>query len=83
MLFFDELGNGDPTVASFQDIIDRELPDLLRCRAILQEKEIEIDEQVCGAFVRSFYCEADVSHRVNTSDPQHDLRYPLSFMQSQ
>ncbi|KAF5383663.1 hypothetical protein D9615_003781 [Tricholomella constricta] len=41
---FDELGNGDPTVASFQDIIDRVLPDLLHTRANLQEETAELDQ---------------------------------------
>ncbi|GLB43353.1 putative acetyltransferase (GNAT) family protein [Lyophyllum shimeji] len=41
---FDELGNGDPNVTSFQDIIDRVLPDYLHTRASLQERAIELDQ---------------------------------------
>ncbi|KAG6832113.1 hypothetical protein H0H87_002626 [Tephrocybe sp. NHM501043] len=40
--FFDELGNGDPSVLSFQDIIDQTLPHLLQTRLDLQEGMIEI-----------------------------------------
>ncbi|KAG5643886.1 hypothetical protein DXG03_009516 [Asterophora parasitica] len=39
---FDELGNGDSTVTSFQDIIDRILPDLLNERARLHDETAEI-----------------------------------------
>ncbi|KAG5636684.1 hypothetical protein H0H81_007214 [Sphagnurus paluster] len=42
--FFDELGNGNPTVTSFQEIIDKELVDYLKTRARLQEETVEADE---------------------------------------
>ncbi|KAG6822295.1 hypothetical protein H0H92_014404, partial [Tricholoma furcatifolium] len=41
--FFNELGNGDPSVLSFQDIIDRDLPDFLQTRLSLQESTTEFD----------------------------------------
>lgn len=44
--FFDELGNGDPSVQSFQDIIDGLLPDLLQTRLNLQRGVTELSHTV-------------------------------------
>ncbi|KAG6861261.1 hypothetical protein C0995_002069 [Termitomyces sp. Mi166 len=45
-LFFQELGSGDPSVQSFQDIIDRLLPDFLQTRLKLQEGMTELDQNL-------------------------------------
>ncbi|KAG6843867.1 hypothetical protein H0H93_016874, partial [Arthromyces matolae] len=42
--FFDELGNGDPEVLSFQDIMDRFLPEFLQTRLKLQQDATEVDQ---------------------------------------
>ncbi|RDB15747.1 Cysteine-rich protein 2-binding protein [Hypsizygus marmoreus] len=64
---FDELGNGDPTITSFQDIMDHFLPNFLESRATLQESKIEKDEH--GQDVRPL-TRSEVSSFINAITSQ-------------
>ncbi|KAF8074513.1 hypothetical protein FPV67DRAFT_1725355 [Lyophyllum atratum] len=71
---FDEFGNGDSSIASFQDIIDRMLPEYLQTRAKLQEEAIEIDRT--GQPLRP-PTRAEVSSLINTL-PRPDDAHSVS-----